>query len=143
VSDIFVSCHFWDPVAPKLFAAEDARSPFFKIEVIADISCDIGGSVPTTLDASTIADPFYGYNKETGEKGEAFDDGNITITAIDNLPCEMPRDSSAGFADDLSNNVLPHLFGDDSDNIIGRASITKGGKLTEQFKYLSEYAVDS
>ena len=143
VSDIFVSCHFWDPVAPKLFTAEDTKSPFFKIEVIADISCDIGGSIPTTLDASTIADPFYGYNKETGERGEAFDDGNITITAIDNLPCEMPRDSSEGFADDLSNNVLPHLFGDDSDNIIGRASITKGGELTKQYKYLSEYASDS
>ena len=139
VSDIFISCHFWDPSAPKLFDHDDTRDPFFKIEVIADISCDIEGSIPTTLEASSIADPFYGYNKETGEKGDAFADENITIMAVDNLPCELPRDSSKGFSDDLVTNVLPSLFGKDSSSIIERASITKEGELTRNFRYLSDY----
>jgi hypothetical protein len=140
VGDIFVSCHFWDPTAPKLFCLEDVHNPFFKIEVISDISCDIDGSIPTTLEATTIADPFYGYNKASGSKGAAFDDENITITSIDNLPCELPRDSSEGFASDLCDHVLPRLLGKDPDDIIGRASITKDGKLTGEYSYLSEYA---
>ena len=140
VSDIFISCHFWDPVAPRLFTPEDILSPFFKIEVIADISCDIGGSVPTTLDASSIADPFLGYNKASGEKGDAFSEENITIMSIDNLPCELPRDSSEGFADDLANDVLPYVLGQDLDKRIERASITKDGKLTKAYQYLAEYA---
>ncbi|MBL4656885.1 MAG: alanine dehydrogenase [Flavobacteriales bacterium] len=140
VSDVFISCHFWDPAAPKLFTPEDTQDPFFKIEVISDISCDIDGSVPTTLDASSIADPFFGYVKATGEKGEPFAEENITIMAVDNLPCELPRDSSEGFADDLSNDVIPFLLGPDSNNVIERASITKDGELTKGFAYLADFA---
>jgi len=140
VSDVFVSCHFWDPMAPKLFTKEEISGDEFKIRVIADISCDIDGSVPTTLEASTIEDPFYGYVRKTGEKGKAFDEGNITIMAVDNLPCELPRDSSEGFGNDLVKDVLPHLLGDDADGIIANSSITKDGALTEKFKYLSDYA---
>ena len=140
VSDIFVSCHFWDPMAPKLFTKEEVSGDKFKIQVIADISCDIGGSVPTTLEASTIDEPFYGFNRETGEKGAAFDEGNITIMAVDNLPCELPRDSSEGFGNDLVKDVLPHLLGDDADGIIANSSITKDGALTEQYTYLKDYA---
>ena len=140
VSDVFISCHFWDPAAPKLFTPEDTQDPFFKIEVISDISCDIDGSVPTTLDASSIADPFFGYVKATGEKGEPFAEENITIMAVDNLPCELPRDSSEGFADDLSNDVIPFLLGADSNKVIERASITKDGELTKRFAYLADFA---
>ncbi|MBL4752591.1 MAG: alanine dehydrogenase [Flavobacteriales bacterium] len=140
VSDIFISCHFWDPVAPRLFTREDILNPFFKMEVIADISCDIGGSVPTTLDASSIAEPFFGYNKQSGEKGDPFHEEHITIMSVDNLPCELPRDSSVGFADDLANDVLPYVLGNDSDNRIARASITKDGELTRDYQYLKEFA---
>jgi len=139
-SDIFISCHFWDPKAPKLFSREDIRYPSFRMKVIADISCDIDGSVPTTLEASTIEEPFYGYNPVTEQKDGAFGERTITIMAIDNLPCELPRNSSEGFGSDLINNVLPYLLGDDPDRIIERASITKNGSLTEEYKYLDSYA---
>ena len=139
-SDIFVSCHFWDPRAPRLFTHEEGKD--CKLQVIADISCDIGGSIPTTLEASTIVDPFYGYNRETGEKGAPFDEDNITIMAVDNLPCELPRDSSKGFGNDLVRDVLPHLLGDDIEEIIANSSITRGGKLTKKYNYLSDYAKD-
>ena len=98
--------------------------------------------MPTTLQASTIEDPFYGYNRETGEQGLSFDEGNITIMAVDNLPCELPRNSSKGFGDDLVKQVLPHLLGDDKDGIIANSSITKDGELTEKYSYLSDYAMD-
>ncbi|MFT6688619.1 MAG: hypothetical protein ACJAX7_001641, partial [Saprospiraceae bacterium] len=60
VSDFFIAGHFYGNDAPYLFTREDARHPEFKINLIADISCDVDGPVASTLRASTIADPFYG-----------------------------------------------------------------------------------
>jgi hypothetical protein len=60
--------------------------------------------------------------------------------AVDNLPTELPRDASDGFAKDLQERVLPYIFGDDPDKIIERATICKDGKLTKPFEYLADYA---
>ena len=58
--------------------------------------------------------------------------------AIDNLPCELPRDASEGFGKHLMERVIPFLVGVD-DGLIERATIAKSGKLTERFEYLSDY----
>ena len=139
-SDVFVSCHFWDPNSPRLFEKDQVESPKFNIKVIADITCDIEGSIPTTLAPSTIMDPFYGYNPQSHQVDEAFSNGSITVMAVDNLPCELPRDASEGFGNDLLKSVLPHLLGGDTEGIIQNASITKDGELTEKYKYLNDYA---
>lgn len=60
--------------------------------------------------------------------------------AIDNLPCELPRDSSDGFGHDLVERVFPSLLEADSEKIIERATITRNGKLMPNFHYLSDYA---
>ncbi len=139
-TDLLVAAAFWDPKAPVLFTAEEMRGLDFKIDVIADVTCDIEGSIPSTKRASTIDNPFYDYNPDTGELEEAFSSKeNITVMAIDNLPCELPKDASIDFGKNLSEKVIPHLLGDDPDDIIGRASITNKGKLTEKFNYLSDY----
>jgi alanine dehydrogenase len=140
VCDLFISAHFWDPRSPRLFTKEDVKKPDFRISVIADITCDINGSVPTTLRASTIKEPFYGYNPITEKEDIPFASHTITVMAVDNLPCELPRDASEGFGNDLIDRVLPYLFGNDSLKIIERASICKDGKLCKDFEYLSDYA---
>jgi saccharopine dehydrogenase (NAD+, L-lysine forming) len=137
-SDILITCHFWDPASPALFSLEEMRSGDFKLKLIADITCDIEGSVPSTIRPSTISDPFYGFDPSRKEEVEPFRNG-ITVMAVDNLPCELPRDASSGFGDDICKFVVPALLGNDPDDIIERASITKGGKLTEGFQYLSDY----
>lgn len=139
VADVFISCHFWDNRADKLFTKEDAKSSDFKIKVIADITCDINGSVPTTIRSSKIEDPIYGYNPQTEMEDEPFKENVITIMAVDNLPCELPRDSSNDFGKDLINKVMPHLLGDDSEKMIERATICKAGKLMPAFEYLADY----
>jgi hypothetical protein len=58
--------------------------------------------------------------------------------AIENLPCELPRDASDGFGKHLIERVLPSLFGKD-DGLIERGTIAKDGKLTEKFSYLKDY----
>lgn len=141
VADVFISCHFWDNRSERFFTKEDAKSDAFKIKVIADITCDINGSVPTTIRASKIEDPVYGYNPETESEDEPFKKDVITVMAVDNLPCELPRDSSHDFGKDLIEKVLPYLLGVDKDGMIEHATICRSGKLTQDFEYLADYIV--
>ena len=140
IADIFISCHYWDHNADVLFKEEDTQIEKFNLKVIADITCDIKGSIPTTIRSSTIDNPIYGYNPESGEEGAPFSPANITIMAVDNLPCELPRDASVDFGAALIKNIIPALIGDDSTSIINRASITKNGKLNTGYEYLEDYA---
>ena len=106
---------------------------------MADISCDIDGPVASTLRASTIADPFYGYNPKT-EQEVAFDEKDaITIMAVDNLPCELPKDASEGFGSTFLEHVIPAFFNNDKKGVLKRAKITENGKLTKRFSYLQDY----
>lgn len=138
-TDILIACAYWDPAAPVLFDRKDANDPHFGISIIADVTCDIEGSIPSTKRPSTIDDPIYDYNPSEGTVEQALsEEGNITVMAVDNLPCELPRDASESFGREMIDNVLPQLLGEDN-GMIERATITQGGKLTEKYKYLTDY----
>jgi alanine dehydrogenase len=112
----------------------------FKIKVIADVTCDIDGSIPSTLRPSTIQNPFYDFNTETQEIVAAFSNENhISVMAVDNLPCELPRDASFDFGTQIMQSVLPSLFGKENKGILDRATIAHNGSLTNPFLYLQEY----
>ncbi len=138
-TDFFIAGHFYGNNAPYLFTREDAKHPDFNINLVADISCDVDGPVASTLRASTIADPFYGYNPQT-ESEVDFDAKNaITVMAVDNLPCELPKDASEGFGDMFLEHVIPAFFNNDADGVLERAKMTENGKLTDRFAYLQDY----
>jgi len=59
--------------------------------------------------------------------------------AVDNLPCELPKDASTGFGEMFENHVLPAFFDGDKSGILQRSLMTKDGKLTERFSYLQDY----
>jgi alanine dehydrogenase len=141
VADILMAGAYWNPKAPVLFTREDMRSNDFKITVIADITCDIDGSVPSTKKASTIADPIYDYDPENDRVALPLSNKKfVTVMAVDNLPCELPRSASEEFGKDLIDKVLPVLLTDpDQDDIIRRATITENGALTKAFEYLTDY----
>ncbi len=139
-SDMFIACHFWDPESPVFLTKEELKTASFPVKVIADISCDIDGPIPSTIRPSTIADPIYGYDPETGnESEEPFADEVITVMAVDNLPGELPRNASEDFGYALIENVIPYLIGEDNEGIVERATITKDGNLTKTFAYLERY----
>lgn len=140
-TDVLIAGAFWDPRGPVLFTPHQAADADFKIRIIADITCDIEGSIPSTKKPSTIDDPVYDYDPTEDRIEQAFrDEGNITVMAIDNLPCELPRNASQDFGTELVNHVIPNLIGKDKDQIIERATIAKNGELTPLFSYLEEYA---
>lgn len=139
VTDYFIAGHFYGNGAPYLFTREDAKSKDFKITTIADISCDVDGPVASTLRASTIADPIYGYNPHTESEVDFKEPGAITVMAVDNLPCELPKNASEGFGEMFLKNVIPAFFNEDKDGILARAKMTENGKLTKRFSYLQDY----
>lgn len=141
-ADILMAGAFWNPKAPVLFTKEEMQSPDFRIKIIADITCDIGGSIPSTKKASTIAEPLYDYNPasdsvEPSLSNEKF----VTVMAVDNLPCELPRNASEEFGRDLIDKILPLFLNDDPDKILHRGTIAHKGKLTESFSYLRDYVM--
>jgi alanine dehydrogenase len=139
VSDYYIAGHFYGDGAPFLYTRNDVKSSDFNIKVVADISCDVDGPVATTLRASTIADPIYGYNPQTEEEIDYKDKKAIAVMAVDNLPCELPKDASEGFGEMFLQHVIPAFFNNDADGILQRAKITEDGKLTERFSYLQDY----
>jgi len=139
VTNFFIAGHFYGDNAPYLITREDAKRPDFKINLIADISCDIDGPVASTIRPSTIANPFYGYDPQT-ESEVAFNaEGAIAVMAVDNLPCELPKDASEGFGDMFAKHVIPAFFNGDLEGILERARMTKDGQLTPRYSYLQDF----
>jgi alanine dehydrogenase len=139
VTDFFIAGHFYGDGAPFLFTREDAKQEDFKIKYVADISCDIDGPVASTIKASTIENPIYGYDPLKEEEVDYKNENAIVVMAVDNLPCELPKDASEGFGEMFLKHVIPAFFNDDKDGILKRAKMTENGKLTTRFSYLQNY----
>ena len=139
VSDIFIAGHFYGNGAPVILSKEMLASPKCKIKVVADISCDIDGPIACTLKASTIADPNYGYLPSEHKEVDMFHPSAIVVMAVDNLPCELPKDASEGFGEMFLEHVIPAFFNNDANGVLERAKITENGRLTPRFAYLQDY----
>lgn len=139
VTDFLITGHFYGNGAPYLFTRADAKKPDFNISLVADISCDVDGPIATTLRASTIEAPIYGYDVNTSKEVDYHQKDAIAVMAVDNLPCELPKDASEGFGDMFLKNVIPAFFNNDKDGILERATLTNKGQLTERFSYLQQY----
>ena len=139
VSDIFMAGHFYGNGAPVILTKEMLKSPKCKLKVVADISCDIDGPVACTLRPSTIAEPLYGYLASEDKEVPFTHPSAVVVMAVDNLPCELPKDASEGFGEVFLEKVIPAFFNEDKDGILARAKVTENGKLTERFAYLQDY----
>jgi saccharopine dehydrogenase (NAD+, L-lysine forming) len=134
---MLITGHYWDNKSPKLWNVEEMSNEDFKITVIADITCDINGSVPSTVRSSTIDEPNYGYSPLKGEVDMLRDDA-IAVMAVDNLPCELSKDASEDFGSMFIDRVLP-LFENDDKNILDNANMCKNGSLRDRYSYLQDY----
>ncbi len=140
VADIMINGIYWDSRSPAFFSKEQMASKDFNIKVIADVTCDIApeSSIPSTIFASTIADPIFGYDPHTGTEVEPHKEGVIDMMTIDNLPNELPRDASKAFGEQFINHILPELLKENS-SVIRRGTVCENGDLTTEFEYLRDY----
>ena len=139
VSDIYITGHFYGNDAPVILTREMLKANDCKIKVVADVSCDVNGPIACTLRSSTIAEPLYGYLPDENKEVDVFHPAAIVVMAVDNLPCELPKDASDGFGEMFVQHVVPAFFNNDKDGILQRAKITEKGKLTRRFSYLQDY----
>ncbi|MCD6063659.1 MAG: alanine dehydrogenase [Flavipsychrobacter sp.] len=140
-TDILMNGIYWDQNIARLFEKQDIQRNDWRVSVIADITCDVDGSVPINVGASTIANPVYGIERKTLARVEPYqnDRNIIDVMAVDNLPNELPCDASHYFGAHFEKFVLGELLAGNSD-IINRATICEHGKLTKHYEYLSDYA---
>lgn len=137
-TDLMINAIYWDPAAPVYFTKADMPQADFRIQTIADITCDIEGSVPATLRATTIAEPVMGYDPKTEQETAPYQPQVVDIMSVDNLPNELPRDASTDFGNQLMDSVWDELIHHKGD-MLDRATIAKAGQLTPGFQYLKGY----
>ena len=133
---MFIACHYWDPKFPKLFSQKEI-SKFKNLKIIGDVTCDINGSVPTTIRSTSIAKPYYSINTISMKEIELGNKG-IAIMAVDNLPSELPREASEEFGNSVISEILPYLI-DVDDGRIDRATTASNGKFFPKFCYLNQF----
>ena len=142
-TDLLVNGIYWTADLPRLFEAEDTQDPEkFKPTVIADISCDVEGSVPITYQATSIAEPVIGWSRRTQSPCEPYTEDSVDVMAVGNLPNELPKDASEEFGEMLLQLVMPEFMSGKS-RLIEEATITQSGNLTAHFQYLSDFVQES
>lgn len=141
-TDLLVNGIYWTEDLPRLFEAGDtADREKFAPTVIADISCDVEGSVPITYKATSIADPVIGWSRSTGGPCAPYSEDSVDVMAVGNLPNELPKDASEEFGEMLLQHVIPELMNGKS-RLIEEATIVQGGALTAHFTYLSDFVAE-
>jgi saccharopine dehydrogenase (NAD+, L-lysine forming) len=141
LTDIFINGIYYDKKAPMFFTQEDMQRPDFRPKVVADITCDLmpASSVPSTIRATTIVDPVYGFDPFACIEMPPYSPNVVDMMTIDNLPSELPRDASAFFGRQLLEKILPELLKGRESAAICRGMIAEKGELTEEFAYLDDY----
>ena len=130
---------YWEDSMPPLFTVQDTKQSNFAIKVIADITCDVEGSVPITMEATNIYNPTFGWSKSEQKQVEPFGEGTIDIMAVTNLPTELPKNASEEFGSLLLEHIIPLVVRRDKQSILKRATITSKGKLTKNYEYLTDF----
>lgn len=138
-ADILINGMYWEDDMPALFTKEDTAKDNFNIKVIADITCDVEGSVPITTRATDIYDPTIGWSRSKQTEVEPFGEDTIDVMAVTNLPTELPKNASEAFGSHLIENIIPLLIKGDQDNILRNATITQDSKLTDAYTYLTSF----
>ena len=140
-TDVLICAHFWAPDAPVYLREEDLRGKDMRIRMIGDVTCDIKGSIKSTVRPATHADPYYDYNPLTEQEEPAFSSpDNISVMAVDTCPNALAMDTSEYFGRMLMENVFIPIMKGENSEIINRSMILENGVLTPHFSYLESFA---
>jgi saccharopine dehydrogenase (NAD+, L-lysine-forming) len=138
-TDILINGMYWEDDMPALFTKEETAKESFNIKVIADITCDVEGSVPITTRATDIYDPTIGWSKTMQKEVPPFGEDTIDVMAVTNLPTELPKNASEAFGSHLVDHIVPLLMNGDKEAILQNATITQEGDLTKRYAYLEDF----
>jgi alpha-aminoadipic semialdehyde synthase len=147
---ILMNCIFWNKQYPRLITKDFLKENYtknFKLQIVGDISVDINGAIEFTEKVTTPDNPVFTYDPLTSKIIDGYSGDGIVVMAIDNLPCEVPKDSSQAF----NNSLIPFIpsivkadFSVDFKDLnlpdeIKKAVILHRGKLTPDYEYIKNY----
>ena len=149
---ILMNCIYWDKQYPRLVTKELAKKMFEeekepRLKVIGDISCDINGAIEFTVKATNIDNPTFVYDPKEDRIHDGLEGRGIVVMAVDNLPCELPKESSTDFGKVLI-EFIPDIanadFSVEFEHLklplpIKKAVILYHGKLTQDYKYIEKF----
>jgi alpha-aminoadipic semialdehyde synthase len=147
---ILMNCIYWDNKYPRLITKDYVKKNYskrFNLQVIGDISIDINGAIEFTEKATTPDNPIFVYNPFKDTIKDGYNAEGIIVMGIDNLPCELPKESSHTFSNTLHNYVSDIVKTDFSQDfkkcimpsVIKKAIILYHGKLTPNYQYMDKY----
>ncbi len=149
---ILVNGIYWEPQFPRLVTLSYMKqfyefNPNPKLRVIADISCDIEGSIELTTKSTTCENPVYVHEPLTEKVKDGVEGFGPVILAQDKLPIELPREASKSFGDALL-PFIPQLVKADYSKerlelnipkLFKKAVIAHQGKLAKRYHHLHSY----
>ncbi|KUG25163.1 hypothetical protein ASZ90_005018 [hydrocarbon metagenome] len=146
--NLLVNAIYWEEKYPRLVTKEfTSKNKLHNLIVIADLSCDINGSIEMTEKATLSDNPVFIYNPQTDSIKDGFDGEGIALMTVDNLPAEIPVESSEWFSKSLM-PLVPKLFEADYSKTfdelnlspeLKNACVVYKGELTPNYKYLEEF----
>jgi alpha-aminoadipic semialdehyde synthase len=149
---VLVNCIYWDARYPRLLTKEAARhlyggdsSP--RLRVIGDISCDIEGGIEPTIKATEPDAPTFVWDPAADTALDGVAGTGPVIMAVDNLPSELPVESSTSFGEALMPFIPALAACDFSADFaecalppeLKRAAIVYHGELTPDYRYLEKF----
>ncbi|XP_039751118.1 alpha-aminoadipic semialdehyde synthase, mitochondrial [Pararge aegeria] len=163
-TSVLVNCIYWAVDSPKLLTIPDAKhllmpshTPWLPISIgapalphrmlaICDISADPGGSIEFMNECTTIDTPFCLYDADRNKDTKSFKGPGVLVCSIDNMPTQLPRESTDFFGDLLypyaedimSSDATRPLEEHNLSPVVQGAIITSNGKLTPSFEYINE-----
>ena len=150
---ILMNCIFWSTQYPRLLTKQYTKELFSMkekpcLKVIGDISADVNGAIEFTEKTTSPDNPVFVYNPLTDTIKDGYEGEGIVVMAVDNLPCELPKESSESFSEILSGFVPEIMNADftapDFETVslpveIKNAVILYRGKLTPEYQYINKY----
>ena len=149
---VLINGIYWDTMYPKLVTKQDIQALYENeqqpnLRVIADVTCDVEGSVECNLKSTASDNPVYVYDAFKHTIKDGIEGNGPVILAVDKLPSELPAEATEFFG----NALMPYIsdlaqvdFGQPFDDLqmpaaFKRAVITHQGELTPDFSYLRQH----
>ncbi len=150
--DLMINAIYWTEASPRLITNAQLRGWFeeqggIRLQVVGDVSCDIGGSVECLAKATEPDNPHFVYDPITDTVTDGTTGRGLCMMAVDNLPCELPAEASRSFSDALAPFVAPLARCDfdlpfeqlDLPAPMKAALILHKGELTPDYRYMADF----
>ncbi len=143
---------YWTPKYPRYLTREFLKTLYGgaarpRLRVIGDITCDVDGSLESTVKATDPENPVYVYDPFSGQAVAGVEGKGPVVLAVYNFPAELPLESSTYFSG-VFKEFVPAMAEADFQkpfaecglpDVLRRAVILYRGELAPDYAYLKAY----